>query len=173
MIERTDKTTALFPVRRALFSEDMVYRYMLEINFDLRRLSRLDTAILFIGLNPSTADEMVDDPTIRRELGFAKDLGFSTLVKANLFAYRATDPKDMKNAEDPIGPENGVEFLAELSKLAKMTIAAWGRDGRFRGRDCEVMSAIPGMYCLGTNDDGTPCHPLYLPRETEPELFNG
>jgi hypothetical protein len=80
---------------------------------------------MFVGLNPSTADETSDDPTIRRCIAFAKSWGYSALCMTNLFAYRATDPKIMKKAQYPVGPDND-DYLKMLSAGAGVVIAAWG-----------------------------------------------
>ena len=119
---------------------------------------------MFIGLNPSTADETMDDPTIRRCIVFAKSWGYAGLCMTNLFAYRATYPKDMKAIEDPIGGMNDY-YLKMLAENAGQIIAAWGVDGAFRGRDQQVRAIIAGMDCLGFTKDGHPRHPLYLKKD--------
>ena len=98
----------------------------------------------FVGLNPSTADENLDDPTIRRCIQFAKDWGYGALCMTNLFAFRATKPTDMKAAEDPVGSVNDL-WLEETSKVAGATLACWGTHGIFQGRDLEVAHLIPEM----------------------------
>jgi hypothetical protein len=90
--------------------------------------------VMFIGLNPSTADETRDDPTIRRCIGFAQDWGYGAVCMTNLFAYRARDPLVMKSAVDTIGPEND-QWLAFCAKEASMIVAAWGVDGRSLGAE--------------------------------------
>lgn len=119
---------------------------------------------MVIGLNPSTADETKDDPTIRKCIGFAKIHGFEALCMTNLFAFRATDPRDMRKEPDPIGPENDAR-LSECAKDAGMVLAAWGKHGEHMGRAAAVMSMFPNLVCLGTNLDGSPRHPLYVPYE--------
>lgn len=125
---------------------------------------------LFIGLNPSTADETTDDPTIRRCMGFARAWGYQALCMANLFAYRATKPSDMMGADDPIGPEND-HTLATLSKDAGVVIAAWGNHGSFLGRDQAVTRLISQFHCLRLTDSGNPAHPLYLPAGLSPVTY--
>ncbi|MEP0894347.1 DUF1643 domain-containing protein [Leptolyngbya boryana FACHB-1624] len=83
---------------------------------------------MFVGLNPSTADETHDDPTIRRCTKFAKDWGYSGLCMTNLFAYRATDPKEMIASVDSIGLEND-QYLLEYAARAGIVVAAWGNHG--------------------------------------------
>lgn len=109
--------------------------------------------MLFIGLNPSTADETDDDPTIRRCVGFAKNLGYGGLCMANLFAYRATVPSVMMSARDPVGPVND-EWLSRLSSDAGIIIAAWGNNGIFLGRSKSVLCFIKNVQCLKVNNSG-------------------
>jgi len=109
----------------ATFSPCRNYRYLLS-----RRLcdpeSNNISHCVFIGLNPSTADETVDDPTIRRCMGFARSWGFGWLVMLNLFAFRSTDPRALKTAHDPVGQDNDA-FLRTYTKNAGIIIAAWAR----------------------------------------------
>lgn len=143
------------------FSPCRTYRYSLT-----RRWDDVLPNVMFIGLNPSTADETEDDPTIRRCIGFAKDWGFGGLIMANLFAFRATDPKVMKRAADPVGPEND-KWLWELYGRAKLVIAAWGNDGAFLERGGEVLAMLNHDVCqLGYTRSGQPKHPLYLRSDT-------
>lgn len=122
---------------------------------------------VFIGLNPSTADATLDDPTIRRCVGFAKAWGFSGLMMLNLFAYRATEPADMKDAQDPIGPEND-DALHFAHSNTTTVIAAWGAHGTFKGRDKQVRAMLPRLHYLRLTKDGHPGHPLYLPASLRP-----
>lgn len=125
-----------------------------------------------IGCNPSTADETVDDPTIRKDMGFARRLGFGGLLKLNVGAFRATKPRDWYNAADPFGPENSVAHIREyLEKFSvKQTVAAWGRCvGRYAGRGETIANSIPGIMCWGRNADRTPRHTLMLPYTTDLE----
>ncbi len=147
-------------LRSAVFSTCRRYRYVLRRTWD----HSLPT-VLFIALNPSTADETVDDPTIRRCIGFATDWGFGSLVVANLFALRSTDPKVLKKSCDPIGPRND-RWLRRLSGEAELTIAAWGVHGALRDRAAKVLPMLKHPYHLGQTRDGHPRHPLYLPSRT-------
>ena len=124
-------------------------------------------AVLFVGLNPSTADETMDDPTIRRCISFARDWGYARLHMANLFAFRATEPRDMKNASDPVGPENDRHLLA-LANDSALTVAAWGVHGTFGGRHNAVRGMLPRLHYLRLTKDGHPGHPLYLPGTLKP-----
>lgn len=155
---------SLFPdeqlERNAVFSGDRLYRYTLE-----RSWEKKPTIILFIMLNPSTADEVQDDPTNRRTMNFAKREGFGCTVTVNLFAFRATNPQDMLAADDPVGPLNDQYILSE-AKRADMIIAAWGTHGTHLKRDRAVLRMLQNegllVHCLGVTKDGHPRHPLYL-----------
>lgn len=129
-------------------------------------------AMLFIGLNPSTADENEDDPTIRRCIDFANRSGHTGMVMANLFSYRATDPADLKRALRPLGA-NEDDSLLEAAALAKTIVCAWGAHGKYRDRDIEVMRLLMQhghqLYCFGKTKNGCPKHPLYLPKTSKLE----
>ncbi len=125
---------------------------------------------LFIGLNPSTADETLDDPTITRCINFAKNWGYGGIYMANLFAYRATNPNEIYSLIDPIGVGND-DWLKKLSNEAAMTIAAWGNHGLFMGRSKIVANLIQNIYALKINKSGEPAHPLYLPVDSKPIRF--
>lgn len=127
----------------------------------------------FIGLNPSTADEVQDDPTIRRCIAFAKAWGYSALCMTNAFAYRATDPAVMKQQADPVGPDNDY-WLIKVANDAEIVIAAWGVHGAYLQRDRQVRQLIEAdnlLHCLGTTKDGHPKHPLYLRADKRPVLL--
>ena len=123
--------------------------------------------VLFIGLNPSTADETSDDPTLVRCMNFARDWGYGGVCVANLFAFRATDPLAMKAATDPVGRQNN-RWLRNLARQAGLIVAAWGNDGGFRGRSQKVRDMLPAMHCLKVNGSGEPAHPLYQPATRRP-----
>lgn len=124
--------------------------------------------VVFIGLNPSTADETLDDPTIRRCVGFAKRWGYESLCMMNLFAFRATKPAALYQAESPIGPLND-DFLSVLAKGATRVVACWGNHGSLQSRDVTVRNAqlVSSPLCFGTTKAGSPKHPLYVPYETD------
>lgn len=140
----------------ALFSPDRAYRYLL-----WRSWSDAEPLVLFIGLNPSTADENANDPTIRRCIAFAKRIEARGVVVANLFAYRATKPKDLFLASEPIGTEND-RWLAAAAGLAHQRVACWGTHGSFRGRAREATRLLGSLQCFGITKSGEPRHPLYL-----------
>jgi hypothetical protein len=147
--------------RGATFSDCRTYRY------NLWRLWDEDGPKLnVIGLNPSTADENVDDPTIRRCIGFAMDWGYGGLVMTNLFAFRSTDPKGLTAVDDPVGPKND-EFL-EFWACAGTPLAAWGAHPMAQGRSLDVIRMLHYLEveCLGFTKGGAPRHPLYVPKTT-------
>lgn len=143
----------------AKFSDDKIYRYRLWRFWDKRK-----GLVLFIGLNPSTADENVDDPTIRRCIGFASDWGYGGLLMGNIFAFRNTYPETLKLCTvDPIGVENDAELRA-MNAEAKLTVLAWGNWGTYKDRGHEVERMFPNAWNLGYSKQGQPRHPLYLPK---------
>lgn len=160
----------LFPeASGAVISECQHYRYALRRDWDSSRWP-----LTVIMLNPSTADASLDDPTIRRCIGFARAYLYGGLRVLNLFAFRATDPAVMKATADPVGPDNDRHIRAALAD-AKHTgadvVAAWGVHGVHMGRDAEVkaMAKAAGvtLTCLGTTKEGHPRHPLYVPGAQE------
>ena len=125
---------------------------------------------MFIGLNPSTADEINDDPTIRRCIRYAQNWGYAELCMTNLFAFRATLPDDMKATEDPIGPDND-RILITMAKYADVVIAAWGIHGKHLRRDDKIRRLIPHLNYLRLTKEGFPGHPLYLVKGLKPILW--
>ena len=109
--------------------------------------------VLIVALNPSTADAQQDDPTIRRCIAFAQAWGFRALCVANLFAWRATRPDDLKAAIDPVGPDNDA-WLRRESRRAALVVAAWGVHGVHLGRDAQVRALLPALHCLRRTRDG-------------------
>lgn len=151
------------PYRQAVYSPCERYRYELIIRWDH------GPTLEFVMLNPSTATEQHDDPTIRRCIAFAKQWGYGAVVVRNLYAYRATDPTELVNVDDPIGPMNRT-YLANA--IAECTVAAWGAHpaavGWWAGYPYDITSALKrrALYCLGTTMRGEPRHPLYVKGDT-------
>lgn len=146
-------------------SPDGLYRYSLT-----RSWQNGGGRVVFIGLNPSTADATLDDPTIRRCVGFAQALGAGELVMLNLFAWRATDPSDLPvDLRVAVGPEND-KTLVEETRGALYVIAAWGSFRLAQGRATAVRALLSGvgLSCLKRTKDGSPGHPLYLPATCRP-----
>lgn len=157
--------TLRYLANAAELSADGLYRYSLTRVWDAAK-----GKVVFIGLNPSTADASVDDPTIRRCVGFAQALGAGRLVMLNLFAWRATDPADLPGYRRAVGPDND-EALRRESAGALYVIAAWGAFPLAAERAAEVrtlLSARGPMHCLRRTKSGAPSHPLYLPANLRP-----
>lgn len=150
----------------AVFSRDGAWRYL------LWRIGHPRGRLLGIGmLNPSTADEQADDPTIARCRRIARELRFPCLLVWNIFAFRATDPMALMQADDPVGRHDDAAIVLAVS-LCRRTILAWGNHGRHRGRsglmpDLLAHSASRPTV-LGMTGLGEPKHPLYLPADIRP-----
>jgi hypothetical protein len=156
---------AIFDVRDA----SARYRYRLWRTWDAR-LPR----VAFVMLNPSTADHRQDDPTIRRCIGMSRAWGYGGLVVVNLFAYRTPDVAALRQAADPVGPDNDRHVVAACRRAAAVVLA-WGVHGTLGDRDQAVLALLGPrrrpLLCLGTTRDGHPRHPLYLPRGIRPARF--
>ena len=151
--------------KTAEFSACRIYRYVL-----WRWWDKTKPYCMFIGLNPSIADEKNDDPTIRRCIGFAFDWGYGGLCMTNLFAFRARNPKDMLSYPNPIGNNND-EWIIKLSRQAGIVIAAWGTKGNYKARDKAVYKLVESLYYLEKTKKGFPKHPLYLKKNIQPKPF--
>jgi len=164
----TDRSALLRDDRRgATLDSDREYRYRLWRTRDAE-----GATVAFMMLNPSTADEDDDDPTLRRCINYAKDWGYGRLEVANLFALRATDPSELQNHNAPIGGANDVH-LRKVCENAEKVVAAWGTNGSLLGRGQEVAEMLDTeLFALDTTKDGHPVHPLYQPSDAEPEPWN-
>lgn len=152
----------------AIISDDGRYRYVLG-----RRWDADGPVATFVMLNPSTADAKVDDPTIRRCVGFARSWNCAALHVLNLYAFRATKPTDLWFADDPVGPEND-RYLTKHALASRIRsdpfVVAWGVHAQ-----PERVAAFIDMLgawkdhlrCLGTTQSGAPRHPLFLSADTE------
>ena len=154
----------------AIISECGRYRYYLS-----REFVGAGPTVAFIMLNPSTADAQQDDPTIRRCISYARDWGAGKLVVGNLFALRSTDPKGLKRAAHPVGPENN-DWLLRIGQEAQDTggqvVAAWGAHGSYMFRDAMARrllrrASVP-LHALAFTAKGDPRHPLYLSKTLPP-----
>ena len=163
-----NKRSAKWGLSYACFSEDHQYRY---------RLFRLwDSAlpvIAFCMLNPSTADESVNDPTIERCERRARGWGYGALVVVNLFGFRSTDPAALYAQVDPVGPEN-IDSIVWAVRNSAMFICGWGTHGAHCGMGPMILQRLRDFYpgrahALKVNRDGSPAHPLYLPYHLQPE----
>lgn len=149
--------------RGADISRCGLYRYSLWCSWGPLQSSWVN----FCCLNPSKADATVNDPSFTRMVNFAKAWDFGGLIVTNLFAFRATEPRDMRAASDPVGPLNDAALRAAYYQCAA-TVAAWGAHGTYRGRDAQVREILPRLHYLRLTKDGHPGHPLYLPRDLRP-----
>lgn len=153
-------------MNNAPISECGTYRYTLTRGEPGARLC-------FVMLNPSTADASEDDPTIRRCLGFMKSWGFTELLVLNLYAYRATDPKELFSVTDRHGPDNQT-YLEALLPCADLVVCAWGSNALIPDQRYFLKTAsdlkIP-LYYLKMTNRGRPSHPLYLKADLKPQLW--
>jgi hypothetical protein len=158
----------MMPDSHCDFSEDRTYRYTLWRQWGCT----LNNYVQFIGLNPSTADETKNDPTVRRCINYAKAWGYGGMCMTNLFAFRATDPADMKVAVNPVGPLNDSLLLA-VSGGTNLVMACWGTHGAFQGREQAVLRLLAHrpLHCLKITANGHPSHPLYLKKDLAPVHF--
>lgn len=157
-------------VSGADLSDDHVYRYHLCRGW-VAAEKDAKQRMVFIMLNPSTANQAVDDPTIRRCMGFARREGCDWLDVVNLYAYRATDPEELLKAEDPIGPDNE-SVIKEVCRGPGILVAAWGAwwsnlPVNKQPERLPVESFFFGsrLLCLGQTKTGAPKHPLYVPAD--------
>ena len=153
--------------RGALLSECCRYRYRLWRIWD-----DLAPVMVWVMLNPSTADADVDDPTLRKCIGFAKRHRHGGVVLVNLFAWRATDPGELTKAADPVGPANDEHIgWAVKAPILATVVAGWGRpENRVIQRRAVQVSVMlraqRPAHCFGRTKDGHPRHPLYLPYDS-------
>lgn len=157
----------------AFLSQDRRYRYLLRRNLS-HPMYEGERPCLFIMLNPSTADEKLDDPTIRRCTGFALGWKCTDLWVVNLFAFRATNPKDLMTAEDPVGPENdgAIAQAVHFCQKRGMIVAAWGAHRLAYQRGKELSGKYHPLACLGRTASGAPRHPLYVRSDQQLEILH-
>lgn len=157
-------------VRDALLSDCGRYRWWLT-----RQWSDEGPWCCWIMLNPSTADASIDDPTIRRCIAFSRSWGCAGMAVVNLFAFRATDPRQLMKASDPVGEHGNVYIDHWARATTGPTVAAWGNWGAMnnRGRNVALMLEVLGhrLHCLGTTKDGHPKHPLARGKHRVPDGF--
>jgi len=148
--------------KSAIISSCTKYRY------ELRRIWNSSKPwVLFICLNPSTADHETDDNTSRVCINYAKRWGYGGMVIANLFAYRSKDKSMLYRVDDPIGPDNN-RHLKRLSEQATEIVCAWTDDGGYKNRDLQILSLLNNPRCLTRLKSGRPGHPLYKSRDLRP-----
>ncbi len=168
MIEKSNQNEDLRS--RALYSKCLFYRYSLT-----RVWNDVGKKMHFVMLNPSTATEMQNDPTVERCQRRANALGFGAFCVTNIFAWRETEPKKMCIVNDPIGPDNDATIIKGCL-WADVTIAAWGNHGSHlkRGEKVKLLLASIGkpIFHLGLSKAGQPKHPLYISYSQQPERWN-
>lgn len=154
----------------AVYSPCEKYRYMLTRSWDQQ-----GRKALFIMLNPSTATEVQNDPTVERCERRARTLGFGAFRVTNIFAWRDTDPRNMRAAHDPTGPEND-RLIGDSCDWADQVICAWGANGEHRSRGLEIshllQDAKVALFHLGLTKAGHPKHPLYIAYSQQPEKWD-
>ncbi len=154
----------------AVYSDCERYRYLLTRVWDGGGRRGL-----FVMLNPSTATEVQNDPTVERCERRSRALGYGAFRVCNIFAWRATDPRDMRRAPDPVGPANDTA-IAESCLWADDIVCAWGTHGAHLGRGPEVERLMRGtgrpLHHLGLTQQGHPKHPLYIGYEVRPMPWN-
>ncbi len=155
----------------AVYSDCERYRYMLTRVWD-----PAGGKVLFVMLNPSTATEVQNDPTVERCERRARALGFGAFRVTNIFAWRDTDPRKMRAAPDPVGPQNDTAIV-ESCDWADRIVAAWGTHGAHLGRGADVTALLQGtgraIHHLGLTKAGHPKHPLYIAYQEQPRLWEG
>jgi len=148
--------------RKAVFSPCRTWRYHLQQVWDESKPN-----LIWLMLNPSTADEMKNDPTVERCEQRARMWDFGGVEVFNLFAFRATNPNEMASHPDPVGPEND-KWMAEFARKSKTTLAiiGWGEHGKHLDRGRDVLALIDKhkgqVHALKVNASGHPKHPLYI-----------
>ncbi len=154
----------------AVYSDCERYRYSLTRIWD-----EIGPKALFVMLNPSTATEIQNDPTVERCERRARALGYGAFRVCNIFAWRATNPKDMRAQVDPIGPANDAAIL-EGCTWSDTIVCAWGTHGEHRNRGPEVESLMRGttlpLMHLGLSKAGHPKHPLYIGYAVQPKNWD-
>ena len=156
---------------QAIISPCGMYRYTLHRRVECTL--RWVKPVLFVMLNPSTADATKDDPTIRRCISFTKALGGTSLTVVNLFAFRSSSPEALKLAPDPVGPDNDNHIREQIERHSLgIIIAAWGAHKFTLSREFQVYNyGHPKWSCLGKTKGGSPRHPLYVRSNTELQEF--
>ncbi|MEX1218154.1 MAG: DUF1643 domain-containing protein [Acidimicrobiales bacterium] len=165
----TDEADGDWGRATATFSADRLHRYRLTRIWD-------DTAPLvnFLMLNPSTANALQLDPTNRRCMGFAQNWGYGGVVTTNIFGFRSTDPKGLRTAVDPVGPDND-EFIIGAARSCNLVVAAWGTHGELHGRGVQVRALLRNvgveLHTLRLTKAGYPGHPLYVSASACPSVW--
>lgn len=159
----------LFLERDAVISECSKYRYLLRRTWDHEK-----PRVLFVMLNPSTADAEIDDATIRSCIRLSKGLGYGSFEVVNLFGLRAIYPAELQKTDDPVGPKNDIIIETAIGRCDH-AICAWGAHPMAGGRDYAVHGLLrarrPAVFCFGTTKSGAPKHPLYIKSGTPLQVY--
>lgn len=173
MNEFTRAHTTLLGTTGAVFSPCKLYRYRLWRTWDASR-----PPLNFLMLNPSTADELANDPTVERCERRAQEYGFGGLVVTNLFAWRSTDRAVLRRVPEPVGEQNDAYILG-CAQEAGTVICAWGNDGGWKGRSRAVLAMLCAangiaakLHALRITGAGEPEHPLYVGYDHKPQLLS-
>lgn len=151
----------------ANFSLDNHYRWILTRPTS----ARVARIVLWVMLNPSTADAAIDDPTIKRVDGFTRSWGYDGAIVVNMYAWRATDPSELWRVPDAIGTECD-KYMEEARRYSALVLCAWGQVGPVVDRPAEVKRILgKRLHVLGINKNGQPKHPLYTPSDLRPILW--
>jgi hypothetical protein len=148
--------------KHAVISQDNKYRYQLSRIWDEEK-----PKVLFIMLNPSTADADKDDPTIRKIVKFSQSWGYGGVYVGNLYAFRSTDPKALRHTHDPVGEDN-IEHITKLIGLTDIVVYAWGHEKK---EPDWLHELVDSPYYIDVSKKGIPKHPLYLKGELYPKLY--
>jgi hypothetical protein len=148
----------------ANISDCGTYRYFLTRDWDETK-----PLVMYIGINPNTADDKIDNPTITRLIHFSKEFGYGGMIMTNLFAYRSPKPDTLLTVPDPVGPKNDVNIFLG-STYCKDVVFMWG-DSPTLGREKRVIKMFPNALCFGLSKKGNPKHCLYLKSGSQLELF--
>lgn len=151
--------------KSAIVSKDKMYRYELSRSWDSEK-----PYVMFIMLNPSTADASKDDPTIRRCINFAKSWDYGGIFVGNLYAYRTTHPKELKQIANPCGSEN-ITHLISMARRSAIVVCAWGNNKGIPQNITKIFY-YKRLYYIEKSVNGTPKHPLYLKGNLMPQRLN-
>lgn len=160
--------------RGATFSSCRRYRYLLWRTWNDLTSTKLGT-VLWVMLNPSTADELVFDPTVRRCFLFTRAWGYRSMEVVNIFGLRSTDPRELYRSSDPVGPDND-KAIMDAAYQADLIVCAWGNHGRYRNRGLHVREHLKTinriqLHVLGLTGMQQPRHPLYVRGDLKPEVW--
>ena len=157
---------------QCIFSKDRKYRYVLRHTW-MDIFDQKEKAIVWIALNPSTADENKLDPTLTRIKNFSISFGYNTFYMLNIFAFRATDPKVMLNEKFPIGEQNDF-WIKQICKKTDKIVCCWGNIGKHLNRSTTIKEMLKNfpLYYLQISKENQPKHPLYLSSKCKLIRFN-